>query len=241
MAEELGLQQVGRQGSTIHLHEGLVPALAAEVGGPRHQLLAGAGLANDEHRRQGFPGLDAGDTPYPLAQLAHHRAVTHQRLELPGVPLPRLEIAQAAALALALGEQADALAQLAQGHRLGEQVVGPGLHGVHGQLDAAVTGDHQDGHLRVEPADAPDHHQPVHIGQAVIQHHQIRAEGRTGLQPIGGRQGHPHAVPPLLQELGGVAGKGFFVVDDQDVRHGSGPGKKESHRRAALGPAVHAD
>ena len=50
MAEELRFQQrLGNRGA-VHLDERHVPLRAAVVDGARHQLLAGAGLARDEHR-----------------------------------------------------------------------------------------------------------------------------------------------------------------------------------------------
>jgi hypothetical protein len=51
VAEELGLHQVARDGPAVHPDEGLVLARAVLVQGSRDELLAGARLAADEHRR----------------------------------------------------------------------------------------------------------------------------------------------------------------------------------------------
>ena len=50
VAEQLRLQQLCWQGSAVQLDEGLVAARAVEVQRARDQLLAGAGLAHDQHR-----------------------------------------------------------------------------------------------------------------------------------------------------------------------------------------------
>jgi hypothetical protein len=53
VTEELALQQAGRDRGTVHLHEGALAASAEIVDGARDQLLAGAGLAEDQHGRIG--------------------------------------------------------------------------------------------------------------------------------------------------------------------------------------------
>src|SRR5262249_44767058 len=47
--EELALQQAGRDGGAVDLDEGALAALSRVVDGTRDQLLAGSGLAQDEH------------------------------------------------------------------------------------------------------------------------------------------------------------------------------------------------
>ena len=53
MAEQLAFQQGFRQGRTVDGHERPGALLGGGVDGPGHLLLAGAGLALDEHRRIG--------------------------------------------------------------------------------------------------------------------------------------------------------------------------------------------
>jgi hypothetical protein len=56
VAEQLRLGQRGREGAAVHGDEfALAPAFAMQV--PRHQLLAGTGLAGNEHRGIGFRHL----------------------------------------------------------------------------------------------------------------------------------------------------------------------------------------
>ena len=49
MAEELRLDQLGRNGAAVHGDEGAVASSARSVDGAREHLLAGARLAFDEH------------------------------------------------------------------------------------------------------------------------------------------------------------------------------------------------
>ena len=54
VAEQLGLQQVARNRRGVQRDEGAAGAHAMAVQRPRHQLLAGAGLARDQHRDLGL-------------------------------------------------------------------------------------------------------------------------------------------------------------------------------------------
>jgi hypothetical protein len=49
VAEELALDETGRHGAAVDLHEGARAARTGVVDGPRNQLLASPGLARDEH------------------------------------------------------------------------------------------------------------------------------------------------------------------------------------------------
>src|SRR5262249_5763255 len=53
VAEELAFEESCRNGRAVDLHEGTLAALAALVDGACHELLARAGLAEDEYRRVG--------------------------------------------------------------------------------------------------------------------------------------------------------------------------------------------
>src|SRR5262249_20332606 len=53
VAEQLALDQPGGQRRTVHLDERPRLTPAARVNGPGDELLAGAGFAEDEHRRVG--------------------------------------------------------------------------------------------------------------------------------------------------------------------------------------------
>ena len=63
VAEQLALDQLARDRRHVHGDEGPAPALAVVVQGPGHQLLAGAGFAEDHHGQVGChqPGHDPID------------------------------------------------------------------------------------------------------------------------------------------------------------------------------------
>src|SRR5690606_13869696 len=70
VTEELALDELGWNGSAVHLDEGGVPSRTKTMDGARDELFAGAARARDEHspaRRCDL--LDVG------VELPHHRAV----------------------------------------------------------------------------------------------------------------------------------------------------------------------
>ena len=82
VAEQLGLEHLARQGAAVDRHEGPLGARRALVDGARHQLLAGAALAEDQHRRVGrrHPLHDAQH----LAASAGSRSRCRRRAPAPG-------------------------------------------------------------------------------------------------------------------------------------------------------------
>ena len=82
VAEQFARQHARRQGRTIHLHQQALAARAEHVDGPRHQLLAGARLAEDEDGAVGR--RDLRDRP---PDGLHGRSVAEQETETPAGPL----------------------------------------------------------------------------------------------------------------------------------------------------------
>ncbi len=76
MPEELTFEQLGRQGRAIHLHKGTVLPSRALVNRTRHQFLADAALAADQHGHIAVGHLldDSRDVAHLLA-VAPDRAV----------------------------------------------------------------------------------------------------------------------------------------------------------------------
>src|SRR5262249_23926146 len=75
--EQLGLDELLGDRGAVDLHEGMATARRPLVDRARHQLLAAAILALDQHAAGGGGGH--GDL---LAQRAHHRALSDDRLAL---------------------------------------------------------------------------------------------------------------------------------------------------------------
>ena len=69
VAEELRFEERVRDGRAVHLDERHLALRAAVMNEPRHHLLAGAGLAGDEHR-----ALGRGDELRPVDHVLHRAA-----------------------------------------------------------------------------------------------------------------------------------------------------------------------
>ena len=95
VAEQLALQQALRDGRAVDRQERLVGPLAVLVDGPGDQLLAGAALAEDQHRH-----VLRGDPADRLVHLLHRRAAADQQRRPPaaaGVDLRHRRPARASA------------------------------------------------------------------------------------------------------------------------------------------------
>ena len=106
---------------------GAVVARAALVDQPRHQFLAGAGLAGDVDRR--LAARDAGDQ---RAQLLHGRRAAEQ------LGLRALVISPESDGSREPDRHGDQPAQDAEVERLGDEIEGAELQGAHRDLDVAV-------------------------------------------------------------------------------------------------------
>ena len=140
MAEEFGFDHFRGQRPHIDRHIGRLILTTDGMDGPGHQFLAGAGLADDQHRI-GFMGngLDQG------IEAEHGRMAADQAVKA-GAALPGggQLLLQATVFQHQLppldgprqGGQDDVLV-----HRLLEKIVGPFLDRLHRQADIAVPGD----------------------------------------------------------------------------------------------------
>jgi len=145
VAEQLALQEILRDGAAVDCDEGVRGAWAARVDRPRHQLLAGACLALDQHRDVG--GGHALDEVQDLLHLGSLRDDAADRLEAFDLHLEgRVLAPQPGLLRRLLDEQL----QLLHGRRFGEVVVGAELHGLDRRGHRGVPREHDDlGHEAV--------------------------------------------------------------------------------------------
>ena len=141
VAEELGLAGAARDGGGGDAHEGPPRPAAVVVERARHHLLAGAGLAAEQHAH-----VAGGHAADGLVHLLHGGMPPHEGAELPHLPEPGAERRHL------LGEPPRGQRPLAEEQRLvdveglGEIVVGALLHGRDGRLHGAVGGhDHHEG------------------------------------------------------------------------------------------------
>ncbi len=146
VAEYLAVEQVLRQAAAVQRDEGMLVAPAIVMEATRHQLLAGAGLAEDQHVGRGV--ADVGDqlaqrldrrraADDPLRQVLAAGQLATQRADLAGQP------------ALLQGAAGD-LDQAFRREGLLHEVVGAGVHRLYRHGDVAVTGDQHHRQARVE-------------------------------------------------------------------------------------------
>ena len=218
VAEQLALQQRLGQRRAVHRDERVATPGRRVVDRPRHQLLARAGLAEDQHRadrlRHVADQLEDVVHPRALAQDGVERELLVQLLaQLRHLVLQR-PLAQGA-----LDHQPEVL----QVDRLGEEVDGPQPHRLHGLLDGAEA--RGDDHVGRQPAllhlleqlQAVD---PRHL--QVGDDHAVGALGQR-LQRVAavGRGIHREAGVGLEEHLDLLAGR-LVVLDDQDASPGRG-------------------
>ena len=199
---------------------GAAPAHRVDVA--RHQLLAGAVLAEDEHaavRRRGHRDL--------IAQARHRQALADHRVLRVHLGAQR----QVLGLQPALAERvADDEHGLVERQRLLDEVERAHLDGAHRGLDAAVAGDDHHLGVAVPLAHAGQRRQTVHARQPDVEHDHV-----VGLaaEPI--ETGFPavhrvHGVALVAQHAAKGAADAGFVVDDED---GRGHRLRPSPRRSA--------
>ena len=135
MAEELALQHAFGECFAVHGEERLADTIAPVVQQPRHQFLAGAALALNEHG-----GAAGGDTAHQRQQRRALRALGDDRLgRVASSHFPP----QLAVLALQTSEldgAGDQRAQLVVVEGLGDVVEGALAHRRHRRRNAAVRG-----------------------------------------------------------------------------------------------------
>ena len=178
----------------------------------RDQLLAGAGLAEDQHRGRRRRGLLEH-----LIQRAHRRAVADDAAEAAAIvqlPPQRLVLAL---LLVDLGEPLEQALQLVRIERLGEVILGAGLDRFDRRVDGALRGqqDHLDvvdlGLQRLQQLDA------AHARHDQIGDDDRGTEGRDLLERLGAVGGLLGGKSPGPHQLGQAAARCGIVLDDQDA------------------------
>ena len=209
MAEQLGLDQlVGNRGA-VHLHERAVAPQALAMDRARHQLLADAALAPDQHGGVGRRRL--------LNRAAHRgqrRRVADDLVLLLGV----------AAIALVLGlepPRVDGVADRDQHalalERLLDEIKRAEPRRFDRGGDVGVAGDDDDRRDLDEVPQLLQHFEAVHARHLDVEEHQV---GRLALDQLdaflAGRRQHHVVAVVLERHLQRVANR-RLVVDDQDA------------------------
>jgi hypothetical protein len=223
-AEELGLEDALRQRRRVHRHERPAGARRQRVDGPRHQLLAGAALAEQKH---------GGRRRRHLSERVHHGAhllaAAHQADER-RVPLHGGDAgAQGTVLleqGLALQGAADDRQHLAALGGLGDEVVGALAHGRDGVLHRAIGGHDDDVRLGLQRARRLEQGLAVHARHHQVGEHHMHGvlaqELERGLAVVGDQ----HLVAGALEDAPQAVTVGGLVIDDEDARHAHGIAKR---------------
>ena len=207
--EQLAFDQLGGNGRAVDLDERAPPARAERVDRARHQLLARAVLAGDEHAGgRGGDLLDALDHFADRAARAHDLVLLFHLGAQPHVLCGEVHVLERIAQ-----RQQDAVGV----ERLFEEIVGAELCGLDRRLDGAVPGNHHDHGLRVELPQSRQSLEPVHALHLDVEEDQQRAHLGIHLERLGpgGRRVdlEPFELEDLLQGLADP----FLIVDDQNA------------------------
>src|SRR5262249_10065564 len=212
MTEELGFDQLFRDGRAVHLDEGAVAALAGRVERPSDQLLAGAAFAVDEHAAVGRRGeCDL------LAQRLHRYAFTDHLVALLELgPQPAILLLQSQVFERILHDDNDLLER----ERLFDEVECAELGGAHGGLNIGVARDHHDhgrGRQGVQPF---ERREPVHALQPDVEQDKIEGLSFDGGDAFFARRDRLDLGSLLLEDRRKRLANGDFVVHDEDgVKH----------------------
>ncbi len=214
VAEELRLEQVLGDRRGVERDERARGARAVPVQGARHQLLAGAGFAGDQHRHRGTRQAADG-----AKHLLHGRRAPEELRDARG---PRLAVAAAERAARRTAHQRHRLVDV---EGLGQVLERPALVGRHRAAEVRVRGHHDHRQRRARIADAPQQlqsrgarHADVgdeHVGGVAPQRIERRLRGLEGARR--------HAV--VAQRAFQHPADGSVVVDQPDSQctHVSSP------------------
>ena len=212
VAEEVRLEEVGRQVARVHRDERPIGPRGILVERPRDELLAGAALAVDQNRRPAGRRLDD-----QVEHLAHARAAADDLAEPVGA---RLQVLAERAV---LGDE-PALRQGVAQHdehfvvleRLGDVVVRPALHRRNGVLDRGERRDHQHRQVVVDFLELVERRDAVHARHHHVHDRRVERDRPDELEPLGGVRRHADLIPLVGEERLEDLAHDFLVVDDED-------------------------
>ena len=225
VAEQVALEQVGRQGAAVDGDERGLGPVRVHVDGPGDELLAGAALALEEDRAPGRGGgLDE------VEDVLHGLALADDVGEAEALPELVLEPDVLVLEALALEGLLDGHEQeLVVLERLLDVVEGADLHGRDGRLDRAVGRDDDDRDQGIDPLDPPQDLDAVHPRHEKVEEDDVEGLGGEFLQRLLARARDLDLVALRRQELGQDVVDDRLVVDDVDdafAAHGRCPRRR---------------
>ena len=196
---------------------GLVGARRMAMERARHQLLAGAALALNQHRRAAR--RRAGDQ---IEDRLHLRAAADDLVEaVRARPQPVAQLAVLAHEPAALDGVAEHGQHFVVLERLREVVERALLGRRDGAFDRAERRDHDDRQLVVQAPDVLEHLDAVLVGQHEVEQHGVDGRLAERVEALLGRRGRRHAVALDDEQRLERFADDFLVVDDED-RGGDG-------------------
>ena len=210
VAEQFAFQQRLRDGRAIHRDERLVGAFAVLVNRPRHQFLARAGFAANEHGDG-----SGGHTPDFLVDGLHGAAVADDG-GLGGVGFAHFQwLGHEAAAGHGFGDEIEQFAHI---KRFEEIVVGAKLGGFNGGFGRAESSHHDDGKFRLGGVELLDQFEAGQAWHLQIGEHYIARVFLGEGQSIIAARGHGDLVAFGLQLLFQRRCNAGVVFDQQDFR-----------------------
>ncbi len=214
VAKQLAFHKVGVQARHVDRQERAIAVGAVAVDGAGDQLLAGAALAGDEDG-----GVARGHQGDALEDRLHGRALPDDLFRRAGggaVVRGRCRL-----LGPALQGPGDGVERLVQVERLGQVVERAPFDRLDRRAQVAERRDDDDRCVLGQLPQLAQRGQAVHPGQANVEDDGIEVLlGGQGEGVLGGR-GDGDAMAFLGQGALQRPADGFFIIDDQDVFHGT--------------------
>ena len=194
----------------VHRDERRLGVARLAVNEPRQQLLAGAALAEDQHRRR-----QLRDLLHEIDDVAGHLARPDDELALGLVGDLRRQRQHLPVQILPLARVAHERSQLVVVEILGDVVVGAVLHRLHGGLDLVDRRDHDDFDEAVVLLDDAEHFEAADAGQADVEQHEVDVFAvEHGQRRLAARD--PQHAVLALEDRGQRVPHPLVVVDDED-------------------------
>src|ERR1700676_4325810 len=215
--EELRLQKIDGNRAGIYGHKGFVRARRGRMDGLGDQFFAGAALAADENR-----GTRWSDLRDEVEQRQHLLALADDAGKIEALFERALELHVFFAQAAGLHSLRHLREEFVVGPGLGDVVHGAALEGSAGHVNRAVSGDKDDGQIRIAAADFLQQIEAVTVWKAYIEQQQIeRAFFELGQARFAGSGAGDTIAFAGEQELQALA-YFRFVVDHKDraLMHG---------------------
>jgi hypothetical protein len=225
VTEEFGLEQRFGEGRAVGDDEGAVLARAVVVEGAGDDVLAGPGLAGDEHGAVG--GRDLGDELHDLAHAG--RGADHVADAVPGLEFgaePAGQVDEVLAFERAgRGDQ-----ELRRADGFFEVVEGPELDGFDGRLDRGVSRDDEDFGVGRDIARGAEQLDAVHLRHFDVEQEQVEVLLAEQIESFAGRRGGRDPVALVGEDAADALANHLFVIDGEHSRR-LGPGLLIVHDR----------